>query len=129
IDGFDGDIAVEITKLPKGFTTSTPLVIQAGHSEAKGTIHAAPDAVDPGTNSALCKVKATSMINASNVVKKVNNFGTIKLGEKPKLYVALEPPQVHSLSNSLPATNTQPLELTIAPGRTVPAWLKIRRNG
>src|SRR5204863_984959 len=27
-DGFDGDISVDISKLPKGFSASTPLVIQ-----------------------------------------------------------------------------------------------------
>jgi WD40 repeat protein len=129
IDGFAGDITVNISKMPKGFSVSTPLVIQAGHSEAKGTIYAALDAVDPGTNSLLCKVKATASINGSNVVKKVNNFGTIKLGEKPKLYVALEPPSAHSMSNSVPVTDSQPFELTIAPGQTIPAWLKIKRNG
>ena len=149
-DGFEGDITVAISKMPKGFSVSTPLIIQAGHTEAKGTIFAAPDATDPGTNSLLCKVKATATIDGSNVVKKVNNFGTIKLGEKPKLYVSFEPPSMHSTTNAsnLNASNilaaaspspplggegrgeeAKPLELTIAPGQTIPAWLKIKRNG
>ena len=41
IDGFDGDIKVNVTNLPPGITVSSPLVIEAGHDEAKGTIHVA----------------------------------------------------------------------------------------
>jgi hypothetical protein len=115
IDGFDGDIRVDITDLPAGFSVSTPLVIQAGHVEAKGTINAVPDASKP-TN-AITKVTATAMIDGKTVKKDVNNLGTITLGDKPKLFVSLEP-----ISAATP-------ELTIAPGQTISAMLKIQRNG
>jgi hypothetical protein len=46
------------------------------------------------------------------VSKKVNNFGAIKLGAKPKLLVHLEP-----------------AEIVVAPGSTVTATLKVERNG
>lgn len=115
LDGFDGDIQVDITDLPSGFSVSTPLVIQAGHIEAKGTINAAADAMKP-TN-AMTKVTASAMIAGKTVKKDVNNLGTIKLGEKPKLFVTLEP---------VSAANP---ELTIAPGQTISAMLKIQRNG
>jgi len=128
IDGFEGEISVYITGLPPRFTVSNPLVIQAGHTEAKGTLNAALDAADPGTNAMLSKISATASINGKKITKDVNNFGTIKLGAKPKLFVALEPPpNENSTSNSAPATAA--VELTIAPGQTIPAWLKIRRNG
>src|SRR5204862_6474184 len=94
---------------------STPLVIQAGHVEAKGTINAAADAPKP-TN-AMTKVTATAMIDGKTVKKDVNNLGAIKLGDKPKLFVSLEP-----------ASAANP-DLTIAPGQTLPAMLKIQRNG
>lgn len=115
IDGFDEDIQVEISHLPAGFTVSTPLVIQAGHMEAKGTINAALDAPKP-TN-AMTKVTATAMIDGKTVKKEVNNLGMIKLGDKPKLFVSLEP-----------ASAANP-DLTIAPGQTIPAMLKVQRNG
>jgi hypothetical protein len=114
-DGFDGEIQVEITDLPTGFSVSTPLVIQAGHVEAKGTINAAADASKP-TN-AMTKVTATAMIAGKTVKKDVNNLGTIKLGDKPKVFVTLEP---SSAANP---------DLTIAPGQTISAMLKIQRNG
>ena len=128
IDGFEGEISVYVTGLPPRFTVSSPLVIQAGHAEAKGTLNAALDASDPGTNAMLSKISATASINGKKITKDVNNFGTIKLGAKPKLFVALEPPpNENPTSNSAPATAA--VELTIAPGQTIPAWLKIRRNG
>ena len=115
LDGFDEDIKVDITDLPPGLSVSTPLVIQAGHVEAKGTINAAADAPKP-TN-AMTKVTATAMIDGKTVKKDVNNLGAIKLGDKPKLFVSLEP-----------ASAANP-DLTIAPGQTLPAMLKIQRNG
>lgn len=115
IDGFDGDIRIDIADLPPGFSASTPLVIQAGHIEAKGTINAAAEAAKP-TN-AMTKITASATIAGQTVKKDVNNLGTIKLGDKPKLFVTLEP-----------ASAANP-ELVIAPGQTIPAMLKIQRNG
>ena len=44
IDGFDGPVKVEIAGLPAGLVATTPLVIEAGHTDARGTLYAAPDA-------------------------------------------------------------------------------------
>jgi WD40 repeat protein len=159
IDGFDGDIKVEITGLPPGFIASTPIVIQSGHNDAKGTIFANADAPKPDkTNAAMTKVTAMATINGKEVTKDVNNFGTIKLGGKPKLFVALEP-YVEGQTNSSAAPSSvaegraqtasvlgsstgeggeaerlrrvdnEKLEIIIAPGQIIPAWLKIQRNG
>ena len=115
IDGFDGDITVDITDLPPGFSVSTPMVIQAGHTDAKGAINAASDAPKP-TNS-MSKLTASATIAGKTVRKDVNSFGTIKLGDKPKLFVTLEP-----------ASAANP-DLAIAPGQTISAMLKVQRNG
>src|SRR5205809_6050192 len=86
-DGFDGDITVEISGLPPGFTVSSPLVIQAGHTEAKGTLNAALDAAKPDeTRAVMTKLTATATIAGTNVTKAIDNFGKIALGEKPKLF-------------------------------------------
>src|SRR5262249_47088249 len=64
------------------------------------------------------------------VAKEVNNLGRIKLGEKPKLYVALEPSIGQATNQYDPAlASASPQELTIAPGQMLPAWLMIKRNG
>lgn len=130
IDGFDGEIKVNITNLPPGFTVSTPLVIEAGHDEAKGTIHAALDAAQPNdTNAPMIKVTAVAMVDGKPVTKDVNNFGKIKIGDKPKLWVMLEPTEGPPATNSDAAAPVKPLELTVTPGGSVPAWIKVRRNG
>jgi hypothetical protein len=131
LDGFDGEIRVDVSGLPPGFSVSAPIVIEAGHTEAKGSIHAGLDAPEPDdTNAAMTKVTATATINGKPVTKDVNNLGTIKLGGKPKLYVALEPYREDATNHFDPAMmSSQPLELTIAPGQLIPAWLKIKRNG
>jgi len=129
-DGFEGEIRVEVGGLPAGFTALSPVVIQAGHTEANGTLFAALEAPKPeGTNAMGSKVTAQAMVNGSTVTKEVNTLGTLRLGSKPKLYVGLEPYRENATNHYDPASLAEPLELTLAPGETIPAWLKIRRNG
>ena len=129
-DDFDGDIRVEIRGLPTGFSVSTPIVIQGGQTEAKGTIFAAMDAPQPdGTNAMATRITATATIHEKAVTKDVNSLGPIKLGAKPKLYVSLQPWNESATNHYDPAEVPPPLELLIAPGETIPAWLKIHRAG
>ena len=112
IDGLDGDILVEATGLPAGFTLSTPTVIQAGHNEARAVVNAAADAVKP-TDEALAQIKITAKTKIDGAwVEKPVQAPKLAPAAKPKLIVHLEP-----------------AELTIAPGTTISATLKIERNG
>ena len=130
LDGFDGEIKVDITGLPSGFTASTPLAIQAGHNEAKGTINAALDAPKvEGTNASMSKVTATAMVHGKTETRDVNNFSTIKLGDKPKLFVVLEAFSESISTNDSTVAESKGLEITIAPGQTIPALLRVKRNG
>ncbi len=130
MDGFDEDVTVNITGLPPGFSALTPLVIQAGHLEAKATINAALDASPPNeTNASVTKVTATAMVSGQTVTKEVNNLGKIKLEAKPKLFVALEPYDEQATNFVERSVSDKPLEITIAPGQSIPTWLKIKRNG
>jgi len=130
LDGFDGDIRVDITNLPPGFSASTPIIIQAGHLEARGTLDAAIDAPQPvETNATQIMVTGTATLNGSPLSKTVNNFGKIKLDEKPKLFVALEPYDETATNFVERSVTDKPLEITIMPGQSVPAWLKIKRAG
>ena len=128
IDGFEGDVRVDITGLPEGFVASTPVIVEAGHTEAKGTLFSSPEAVKPDqTNATTSKVIASATINGKRVTRDVNNFGTIKLGDKPKLFVFMEHYR-EGETNQASASN-QPFELTIAPGQSISASLRIQRNG
>jgi len=131
LDGFDEDIRVDITGLPPGFSVSTPVVIQSGHTEATGALHAALDAPPPNdTNGTMSKVTATALVAGKPVTKEVNNLGRIRLGDQAKIYVALEPYSETATNQYDPkSAAAQPRELTLAPGQTMPAWLKIKRNG
>ena len=129
-DGFDGDITVVVTNIPDGFSVSTPIVIQAGHLEAKGTVSAAADVTDSAeTNSPNIKVMATAVIEKQSVSRGVNSLGKIKAVEKPKVFVALEPYNESQTNFLERGIVDPPLEISVAPGQTVPAWLKIKRNG
>jgi dipeptidyl aminopeptidase/acylaminoacyl peptidase len=130
LDGFDGEIKIDISGLPPGFTVSTPLVIEAGHFETFGTLFAAADAPETtDANGAQTKLIASATIDGKTVTKELKNFGRIKLAPKPKVFVSLEPYSVAEKTAQGDAGAKKPLEITIAPGQTVPAWLKITRNG
>jgi WD40 repeat protein len=118
IDGFDGEVAVHIAEVPPGFRVSTPVVIEAGHLEARGTVFAEPGAAAPAADAPPPKVVAEAMVEGLKVVREVNSLGRIRLEAKPKLLVRLEainPPGA--------------AEIPIAPGETVPALLRIERHG
>ncbi len=113
IDGFEGEVRVDVAGMPEGFRALSPLVIQEGHREAVGVLTADADAKQP-TDEALEKitVQAKATLAGKEVVESVNNFGKIRLEPKPKLLVRLEP-----------------AEITLAPGSSVTVTLSIERNG
>jgi hypothetical protein len=130
IDGFEEDIKVDISGLPAGFSVSTPIVIQAGHLEAKGTINAAADAPKSNeTNAVITKVTASAMVSGHQIVKEVNNLGKIQVGKKPKLFVALEPYDEKATNFVERSISDPPFEITVMPGQSIPAWLTVKRNG
>lgn len=119
IDNFMGPIRIDISGLPPGWQVTTPLNIVAGLYEATGVLNALRDAVAPTEEQLKAiKVTATATLFGQERVKDVNNLGTIKLGDKPKMTAFLEPVD--------PAA---PREITIAPGGTVTCKLRVERNG
>ena len=132
-DGFDEDITVEIAGVPAGYKASSPLVIQAGHSTARGTINALPGAAQLD-DAAWAAVKVTAKSGA--LAHDANNLGKITLGKDPQVWIALEPAApgdtIEKLSPVTPLQTqdpAKPFEITIAPGEIIPAWMKIKRNG
>ncbi len=127
IDGFDGPIRVDITDVPPGFHVTSPLVIQAGHLVAFGTINALPDAAKPTEqNAKISKVTAIASVNEKTVTKTVNNLGEIKLADKPKVLVRIV--RADQEPAAVPSPD-QPLELEITPGQTIMAKVVAERNG
>ena len=131
LDEFDGEIRVDIKHMPPGFGVTTPLIIAAGHNIARGTINTLPSAKAPTAdqNKAI-EITATAVIDGKEVVKPVTNFGEIKLGDAPKILVQVLPmdaqtPTASADPNALPV----PAEITIAPGQTITARVRIERKG
>jgi WD40 repeat protein/mono/diheme cytochrome c family protein len=124
-DNFDADIRVDVAGLPPGFTASTPIVIQAGHIEARGAIRAAANAPQTtDANAMSSKLTATATVNGQLVTKPVNGFGKLTVGGKPPVTVSLETTaESQKLSES-----SAPAELTIAPGQMISAWLGCERD-
>jgi hypothetical protein len=93
IDGFDGDIRVEIGgSLPPGFKVTTPIVIEAGHRTAQGAIFAAADVAKTTDESAAqTKLTASAAIDGKTVTKDIGSLGKIGLRDKPKVSVEFLP--------------------------------------
>lgn len=131
LDEFDGEIRVDIKNLPPGFGVTTPLIIPAGHNIARGTINTLPSAKAPTAeqNKAI-EITATATVDGKEIIKPVTNFGEIKLGDAPKILVQILPmePQTTTASPD-PHALPVPAEITIAPGQTITARVRIERRG
>lgn len=131
VDEFDGDIRVDISGLPPGFHITTPIFVQAGQTTAYGTITVDADAPTPTPeNNTLAKVTAAAVVNGQQIAKEAVELGELKLAERPKYLVQVIPSTAEQPAADKPsATSSQATELTIAPGETISAVVKVERNG
>ncbi|MDB6003641.1 MAG: translocation protein TolB [Prosthecobacter sp.] len=124
VDGFDEPIQIDITGLPAGYYASSPLLIEAGHDLISGSLHAAPDAA---ANADWSKLRIIAKSKA--LAHDAGTFGKVTLGAAPKFIIVMEPdaggkPVMREIKDE-----TQPLEITLAPGQTVKAWIRAVRTG
>lgn len=134
-DGFDGDVRIDVTGLPEGFSISTPTVIQAGHLEARAALSTtlnAKEKAPPKEAWANVKITATATIHGNLVTKEAGNLGEIKLSDKPKFLVFFSPDR-QPLNSADKQSQQQEIapddipEIVISPGATVTAMLRIER--
>jgi len=104
VDYFEGAVIEELYVGWKG----------PGFSETSLSFGASP--------TSFAKVTATGRINGKNISHAVSNLNGLKLIAKPKLQVKVIP----ASGNVIPGKT---LELTIAPGETISARVRIERNG
>jgi WD40 repeat protein len=117
IDGFEGAVKFDLSGVAAPFTVSTPIVVEAGHVEAQGTIFATEGAATTKpTESAAVKVTASAMIDGKTVTKPLPDLPKLTLSGKPLLTVSLTPMD--------PKATT----ITIHPGQRVPAMLRVKRG-
>lgn len=122
-DNFDDPIQIDITGVPAGYWATSPLIIEAGHDLISGSLHAMPDAAKDADWS---KLKITA--KGKNITHDAGTLGKVTLGAKPKFIIVLEPDAGGKPVMRDPAAETKPLELTLAPGQTVKAWLRAIRE-
>ncbi|MDB5319873.1 MAG: repeat-containing protein [Phycisphaerales bacterium] len=119
IDGFDGAVKVDLTGVAAPFTISTPIVIEAGHVEAQGTIFATPSEIPATTRpveSAAIKVTASATVEGKSVTKPLADLPKLTVGGKPLLTVSLTP------------IDPKQSAITVQPGQRVPAMLRVKRG-
>lgn len=127
LDGFEGTIRVDIANVPDGYYASSPILIEAGHTLATGSLHALPTA-KPDADWSKVTLTATAEIAGKTVTHNVANFGKMTLGSTPKFIVYLEPDADGKPVMRPDTQEASPLELTLVPGQAVKAWIRVERN-
>ena len=117
IDGFDGAVKVDLSGASAPFAVSTPIVVEAGHVEAQGTIFATEGATTtkPAESPAI-KVTASAMIDGKTVTKLLPDLPKLTAAGKPLLTVSLTP------------MDAKEGTITVHPGQRVPAMLRVKRG-
>ena len=124
LDDFEGPIRIDITDVPEGFHVTAPLTIEAGQLMAFGAIYTGTDTAMPENDFAI--VTATATINGKEVTHDIGKLGNIKPIDKPKLLVQVA---TNESGAARTGTTADPLEFTIAPGETISARVRVKRNG
>jgi WD40 repeat protein len=120
-DGFEGPVRVDFSDVPKGFEVSAPILVEAGHTEAKGTIFAARDAKADAKGGAV-KYVASATVGT----KPPADLGRLTIaGAGPQVFVQLDP----YVEGGGAAAATQPSVIEVIPGKLTKAWLRVQRNG
>ena len=131
-DGFDGDIVCEITCVPEGWHVTSPLVIQAGHLQAKGSISALPGAETPTPGAAKWtppKISATGEVDGKKITHSAGEMAGVKFEGEAPVVVSLQPAGADHLAPEFSRSDeAKPAEITIAPGETVSAWIVLQRG-
>jgi hypothetical protein len=128
IDGFDGEIRLDVEGLPPAFFATSPLVIEKGQIEALGVIAARYGAAPPAPEAVKrIRVSAAATISDRVVTHPVSTIHSLKLAEKPGLLVQIVPsvdgPKPISLAPGRPPA------YEIHPGQTITLRVKVERNG
>jgi hypothetical protein len=126
IDGFAGEVHVDVEKLPPGFYATTPVIVEAGQIYAYGVVNAERDACAPTSEAAAAvRIRSSAVIAGSRRIKEATRLESLQLGEPPKVQVAVLPP-----GGGDPSWKPgMPLELEIAPGESISAMVRIDRAG
>jgi hypothetical protein len=104
---------------------TSPIVIQAGHLVAKGSISALPNAA----KWSAAKISANAEVGGKKITHAAGEIAGVKLECEAPMIVSLQPA---GASNDAPPFSRsdaeKPAEITIAPGEAVSAWVVLKRG-
>ena len=127
LEGFAGPVRIEVGDLPAGFIFHGPVEIEAGQREARGVLSATPDAAAPEEAAdRAVTVRAVALIAGTEVVRDLGTLGDIRIAEPAKVAVEIVPGTSPAVVRQVPG---EPVEFIIRPGQTIPARVKVVRNG
>jgi len=128
-DGFDGDVRVDVTGVPEGFFVSSPVIVQAGHLTATGVLYARPEAKAGPADFSKVRLTATARIGDQEVTRDAGAFPPVVVAAPPKAVLFTEPDAGGKPQGDGKTAPAKPMEITIAPGDRVSAWLRVDRRG
>jgi hypothetical protein len=128
VDGFDGPVRVEFANLPAGFVVTSPVTVDAGHLTAEATLFAGEGAAAAPEEWNQVRITASGTLGGRVITRAVTPFASVRVGPKPDILLVMEPGSDEVLHRAPVIAPAQPLELTIAPGQTVPAMLRVVRR-
>lgn len=128
-DGWDGDVRVDIADVPEGFFVSTPVIVQAGHLNAAGSVFAFADTTHGAHDFSKVKLTAAASVNGKEVKKLLTGFASVAVTAPGRKSLFMEPDLAGKAAGDGKSAPPKPYEITIAPGTTVPAWLRVDRRG
>jgi hypothetical protein len=121
LDGFEGEVQIDIENLPPGMKVTSPIIIERGHLQAWGTLIASADIESFSEGVAKqSTVSATAVVNGRRVQRQVGSLGQIKLEDAPKLLV--------DFSKDGRGDKNPPV-IEIRAGTTTTALIRIERRG
>ncbi|MBL9114316.1 MAG: hypothetical protein JNJ83_04865 [Verrucomicrobiaceae bacterium] len=123
LDGFEGAITVTVSDVPQGWHVSSPVVIQAGHVLATGSLSVSESAPET-TDFSKMRVIATAIVEGRKIEQAITGFGTPKIGPKPRFIANLEP---SVQDQPVKRASSTPLEITLSPGQSVAAFIRVDR--
>ena len=124
-DGFDGEIVCEISGVPERWMVTSPVVIQAGHLQAKGSIFAMPGAAKWSG----VKINAMANLNGMPVTRTTGGIPQMKGEGQPPVVVSLQNNERNADGLDFSRSpGAKPAELALAPGATTSAWIVLKRG-
>jgi hypothetical protein len=125
LDSYAGPIEITARNLPPGFTLSDPVIIQPEQRQAFAALIAAPDAAAPSPEAIAAirfVARGDSESGGQPIEHEIGGLKTLEILQNPGIRVIIRTDEQRTAGS-----NEHTSELTVTPGTTLKAWLKVER--